>query len=62
MSASSDLWAGQELNHGGGTQHAKLESKMLKACSDDEEYDDYDQYQDVLVSGGSPRRQGDAVY
>jgi len=51
MNAEGGLWAGQEIKHGGKTQHANLESKMLNACSDDEEYDEYDEYVDVPVSG-----------
>jgi hypothetical protein len=50
MSASSGLWAGQEINHRVG-KYAKLESKMFNDDEEYDEYEEYDEFEDVPVSG-----------
>lgn len=66
-SATGELWAGSQAVMSTATQHAKIESKMLNAHSnEDDEYDEFDEYDDVLVTAprsgarthGAQARQG----
>ena len=50
-SATGELWAGSQAVMSTATQHAKIESKMFNAHSDEyDEYEEYEEFDDVLVT------------